>query len=125
MRRPAALTAAVIVVGAVSLGTGCSVFSADEEALAPPPAASLTTDPGIGLTVVDEADRGARASQVCNMGRMAAHTGQRITWDQSINAPAFAPKIDQMTLNGPAPVKADKDGKYPVPMPGIIKDREY
>ena len=59
------------------------------------------------------------------MGRMAAHTGQRITWDQSINAPAFAPKIDQMTLNGPAPVKADKDGKYPVPMPGIIKDREY
>ena len=59
MRRPAALTAAVIVVGAMFLGTGCSVFSADEEALAPPPAASLTTDPGIGLTVVDEADRGA------------------------------------------------------------------
>ena len=59
MRRPAALTAAVTVLGAMSLATGCSVFSADEEALAPPPAASLTTDPGIGLTVVDEADRGA------------------------------------------------------------------
>ena len=59
------------------------------------------------------------------MGRMAAHTGQRITWDQSMEAPAFAPDIDKLSLKGPAPVIADKDGKYPVPMPGIIKDREY
>ena len=59
MRRPVVLTAAVIVVGAMFLGTGCSVFSADEEALAPPPTASVSTDPGIGLTVVDEANRGA------------------------------------------------------------------
>ena len=27
--------------------------------------------------------------------------------------------------DGPAPIKADKDGKYPKPMPGIVKDREY
>ncbi len=73
----------------------------------------------------NEADRGARASQVCNMGRMAAHTGQRITWEQSLNAPAFSPNLDKASLDGPAPVTADKDGKYPVPMPGIIKDREY
>ncbi|MGA0222065.1 MAG: TlpA family protein disulfide reductase [Candidatus Nanopelagicales bacterium] len=59
MRRPVVLTAAVIVVGTMCLGTGCSMLSADEEALAPPPTASVTTDPGIGLTVVDEANRGA------------------------------------------------------------------
>ncbi|MCH1405063.1 MAG: TlpA family protein disulfide reductase, partial [Candidatus Nanopelagicales bacterium] len=58
MRHPAALTAAVMVVGAVSLVTGCSAFSADEETLAPPPAAAVNTNPGIGLTVVDEGDRG-------------------------------------------------------------------
>ena len=73
----------------------------------------------------NEADRGAMASQVCNMGRMAAHTGQRVTWDQAMKAPAFAPDIDKLSLKGPAPVTADKDGKYPVPKPGIIKDREY
>ena len=59
MRRPVVLTAAVIVVGTMCLGTGCSMLSADEEALPPPPTASVTTDPGIGLTVVDEANRGA------------------------------------------------------------------
>jgi len=59
MRRPVVLTTAVLVVAAMFLGTGCSMLSADEEALAPPPTASVTTDPGIGLTVVDEANRGA------------------------------------------------------------------
>ena len=74
----------------------------------------------------NEADRGARASQTCNMGRMAAHTGQRITWDQSMNAEPFAPNLDKLAgLDSKAPVTADKDGKYPVPMPGIIKDKEY
>ncbi len=37
----------------------------------------------------------------------------------------FAPGIENMTYNSPAPVLADKDGKYSVTQPGIVTDREY
>jgi hypothetical protein len=37
----------------------------------------------------------------------------------------FAPDVDKMTLDGEAPVKADADGRYPIPMPGVNKKREY
>jgi hypothetical protein len=33
--------------------------------------------------------------------------------------------VDKLTLDGPAPLIADAKGKYPVPQPGILKDREY
>jgi len=74
----------------------------------------------------NEADRGALASQVCNMGRMAAHTGQRVTWDDALNAKPLAPDLDQLKgFDSKAPVTADKDGFYPVPQPGITKKSEY
>jgi hypothetical protein len=38
---------------------------------------------------------------------------------------AFAPDADKLTLDGPAPLVADANGKYPVPMPGLVVDREY
>jgi hypothetical protein len=37
----------------------------------------------------------------------------------------FAPDADKLTMDGPAPVMPDADGKYPVPQPGIKKTREY
>ena len=74
----------------------------------------------------NEAERGALASQVCNMGRMAAHTGQRVTWDDALNAKPLAPDLDQLKgFDSKAPVTADKDGFYPVPQPGITKKSEY
>jgi predicted dehydrogenase len=74
----------------------------------------------------NEARRGAEASLVAVMGRMAAHTGQLITWEKALNHEhEFAPDVDKLTLNGPAPVRADADGKYPVPRPGIERKREY
>lgn len=77
-------------------------------------------------TPYNEVKRGVEASLVTAMGRMAAHTGQEVTWDDVLNNPhEFAPKLDQLTLDGPAPVTADAAGKYPVPQPGVIKDREY
>jgi predicted dehydrogenase len=73
-----------------------------------------------------EVERGAKASLVTCMGRMAAHTGQVITFDQMLNCPhEFAPDVDKLTMDSPAPIRADKNGKYPVPRPGIVKDREY
>jgi predicted dehydrogenase len=74
----------------------------------------------------NEVPFGVQASVVTSMGRLAAHTGQEITYEDMLNSPhEFAPDIDQWTMDSPPPVVADADGKYPVPMPGIKKDREY
>lgn len=74
----------------------------------------------------NEVKRGVEASLVTSMGRMAAHTGQEITFDQMLNHDMeYCPGADTLTMDSPAPVRADADGRYPVPMPGIVKDREY
>ncbi len=74
----------------------------------------------------NEARRGTVASLVTSMGRMAAHTGQVVTYDQMLNAQhEFAPTVDGLTMNSAAPLVAGPDGKYPVPAPGQKEDREY
>ena len=74
----------------------------------------------------NEAERGIEASLVTAMGRLAAHTGQQVSRDEALNHdPEFAPDVDKLTLEGPAPVQADEEGKYPVPMPGLVTGREY
>jgi len=74
----------------------------------------------------NEVERGARASMVTAMGRFAAHTGQEVTWEEYQNNPhEFAPGVDKLTLESDAPLKADEHGKYPVPEPGLKRDREY
>ena len=37
----------------------------------------------------------------------------------------FAPDVDKLTLDSPAFLHCDADGKYPVPQPGISKKYEY
>ncbi len=77
-------------------------------------------------TKYNEAERGAIASLVTSMGRMAAHTGQIVEYDQILNCShEFAPDVDKLTAEGPAPLQLGPDGKYPVPEPGIKKHREY
>ena len=74
----------------------------------------------------NEVKRGAEASLVTSMGRMAAHTGQVVTFDDMLNcAHEFAPDVDKLALDGPAPLQAGPDGKYPVPQPGITTRQEY
>jgi predicted dehydrogenase len=74
----------------------------------------------------NETKRGAIASLVTSMGRMAAHTGQIIEFDAMMNVDhEFAPDVDKFTMDSPAPLQAGPDGKYPVPMPGVTKEREY
>jgi len=77
-------------------------------------------------TPYNEVKRGVDASVATAMGRMAGHTGQEISWDDMLNCDqAFAPDADKFTMDSPPPVKSDKDGKYPVPEPGISKKYEY
>ena len=74
----------------------------------------------------NEVKRGAEASLVTSMGRMAAHTGQVVAYDQILNLDhEFAPDVDKLTMDSPAPLLAGPDGKYPVPQPGITTRREY
>jgi hypothetical protein len=75
----------------------------------------------------NEVKRGAEASLVTSMGRMAAHTGQIITFDDMLNCKCeFAPDVDKLTMTSPAPLQIDKLTKrYPIPQPGVVKDREY
>lgn len=70
----------------------------------------------------NEARRGAEASLVQIMGRMAVHTGQVVTWDEALNNPhEFAPGLDKLTMDSPAPLRVGADGKYPLPEPGLKK----
>ena len=58
--------------------------------------------------------------------RMAAHTGRIVTAEDMLNCPhEFAPGLDAITDESPAPLLPGPDGLYPVPEPGIKKDREY
>jgi predicted dehydrogenase len=75
----------------------------------------------------NEVKRGAEASLVTSMGRMSAHTGQVVTFDEMLACThEFAPTVDQLVIDGPAPLQIDpKTGHYPWPEPGIKVDREF
>jgi predicted dehydrogenase len=74
----------------------------------------------------NEVERGVKASLVTSMGRMAAHTGVEISYDDMLNCEhEFAPGLDMMTYESPAPVRANAEGVYPIPQPGILTTREY
>jgi predicted dehydrogenase len=74
----------------------------------------------------NETQRGTEASLQAVLGRMAAHTGQVITRDDVLNVKhEFAPNADKLSLDSPSPLASDAEGKYPIPQPGKVKDREY
>jgi predicted dehydrogenase len=73
----------------------------------------------------NEVKRGVEASLVTSMGRMAAHTGLEITFEQMLNSQhAFAPDVDKMDYNTTPPIVPDSRGAYPKPAPGQ-KKTEY
>jgi hypothetical protein len=77
-------------------------------------------------TPYNEVKRGAETSLITSMGRMSAHTGQVVTREQILASDhEFAPDVDKLTMDSPAPVLCGADGKYPIPEPGIKKTREY
>lgn len=74
----------------------------------------------------NEVKRSAESSLVVAMGRRAVHTGQTVTFEAMLNSPdEFAPGLDKLTMDSPAPLPAGPDGRYPAPQPGRLRDREY
>jgi predicted dehydrogenase len=74
----------------------------------------------------NECPRGVRASVATSLGRIAAHTGREWTFDEVLNSEhEYAPGLDKVTMDSPAFLKADADGKYPIPSPGVCTKTEY
>ena len=65
----------------------------------------------------NEAQRGAHASLLAIMGRMAAYTGQELTWDDAL-ASEINLVPDAETWDGKPTILPGKDGRYPVDLPG-------
>ena len=67
----------------------------------------------------NEVKRGAEASLVTSMGRMSAHTGQIVTFDEMLNCQhEFAPQVDKLTMDSPAPLQLGRRRQVPRPAAG-------
>jgi myo-inositol 2-dehydrogenase / D-chiro-inositol 1-dehydrogenase len=69
---------------------------------------------------INEADNGANSSMTAVLGRLATYSGKMIQWNEAINS-SIALVPDQYTWDGKPPVLPDKNGNYPVPVPGQTK----
>ena len=69
--------------------------------------------------IIDDTKIGATSTLTAIMGRLATYTGQRVTWEQAMNANQLVP--DPIDWDTPPPVLPDENGFYPVPVPGITE----
>jgi myo-inositol 2-dehydrogenase / D-chiro-inositol 1-dehydrogenase len=71
----------------------------------------------------NETQRCAKAAMTGILGRMAAESGQEIGWDEAVNSDLeLAPGLEKITsLDQPAPVIPNAQGRYPIAMPGVTK----
>ena len=70
----------------------------------------------------NETQRCAYAAMTGILGRMAAESGQTITWKQALASNLeLAPGLDNLTMESDPPVKPDAEGRYPIAMPGFTK----
>ena len=67
----------------------------------------------------NEAERCAKTSLTCIMGRMACESGKKVTWEEALASNIeLAPGLENCTWDGNAPVMPDANGQYPIAMPG-------
>ena len=66
----------------------------------------------------NEVERAAYTNLTSIMGRAAIHMGRIITWDEMLASNfKFCPNVD-FTMDSPAPLQANAEGRYPIPTPG-------
>jgi predicted dehydrogenase len=70
----------------------------------------------------NETERSCYAAMAGILGRMAAESGQMITWDDAMASDLeLAPRLDDFTMESDPPVMPDENGNYPIAMPGQTK----
>ena len=71
----------------------------------------------------NEARRAAEANFTSIMGRAAVHTGQFVTIDEIKTSNfQYVKDIDKMTFETTPPIRANADGNYSAPVPGIARE---
>ncbi|MEX2579107.1 MAG: Gfo/Idh/MocA family oxidoreductase [Verrucomicrobiales bacterium] len=71
----------------------------------------------------NQAASAARSNLATMMGRAAVHMGRIVTWEEAMASEfQFNPDTDQLTHDSEAPIVADADGYYPVPVPGVWEE---
>ena len=69
--------------------------------------------------VIADAENGAKTTMTAIMGRMATYTGQVIRWEDALNDDQrLVP--DDLTWESTAPVLPNAQGRYKIPMPGVV-----
>jgi myo-inositol 2-dehydrogenase/D-chiro-inositol 1-dehydrogenase len=63
---------------------------------------------------------GANSSMTAVLGRMATYSGKEVEWDDAVKL-GTSEFPTNLAWDAPAPVQPDKDGNYPIPIPGIYK----
>lgn len=68
---------------------------------------------------MNQARRAALSNLTDIIGRAAIHMGRIITWEEAMASNfQFFPDIDHLTYESEPPIRADAQGRYPVPIPG-------
>ena len=71
----------------------------------------------------NEIQRAVYSDLTSLMGRAACHTNKIVTWDQMMASNfQFCDYLEDLRYDSPAPVKADREGWFPVPIPGQWKE---
>ncbi len=70
----------------------------------------------------NETERCAYAAMTGILGRMAAESGKKVTWEEALASEVeLAPGMADWTMESDPPVLPDAEGNYPIAMPGITK----
>ena len=69
--------------------------------------------------VINTAENGANATMSAILGRMATYSGQEIKWDKGLaSTKRMVPDSSKLDWDVNPPVMPERDGLYPVPVPG-------
>jgi len=72
--------------------------------------------------IYNEGEYGAKSTFAAILGREACYSGKVVKWDDLLaRGRDLAPGIDSYTMDSTPPVVRNRNGKYPVPVPGIYK----